>query len=69
MTTTPNSLELVYKKDGEGATYAVGQSVVAGEIIDHPLGYTDIGNRMTNLKLFYPREDDIVLITYPKSGR
>ena len=68
MNTTPNNLELVYKKDGEGATYAIGQSVFAGEIIDHPVGYTGIGNRMTNLKLFCPREDDIILITYPKSG-
>ena len=69
MNTTPNNLELVYKKDGEGATYAVGQSVVAGEIIDHHLGYTGIENRMANLKLFSPKEDDIILITYPKSGK
>ena len=68
MNTTSNNLELVYKKDGEGATYAVGQSVVAGQIVEHHLGYYDLGNRMANLKLFSPREDDIILITYPKSG-
>ena len=65
MNTTSNNLEVVYRKDSEGATYAVGQSIVAGAIIDHHLGFT--GNRMANLKLF--SEDDIILITYPKSGK
>ena len=68
MINTSQNLDQVYKKDGESATYAVGQSVVSGKIIEHRIGVTDLGNRLVNLRLFFPREEDIILVTYPKSG-
>ena len=62
------SQQQVYKKDGEGVTYALKQHVFEGEIIEGGPGFPDLSKMITDIRLLHPREDDVLLITYPKSG-
>ena len=68
MNQTTESLKKVYKKDGEGATYAVSQTVFEGQTVEFASGWPDMGRTLTEMKSFIPHDDDVMLITYPRSG-
>ena len=68
MNQTTDTLQKVYKKDGEGVTYAVSQAVFEGHIIDFACSFPDVGRQLTEMKSFMPQDNDVMLITYPRSG-
>ena len=68
MNNTTDCLQKVFKEDGEGATYSVAQSVFEGQMVDYPFGYPDMGRTLIEMKSFMPNENDVLLITHPRSG-
>ena len=59
---------LVYKKDAEGITYAVGESVFENQIIQHDPHLMNLRVTLNKLPNFTTRPDDIWIIGYMKSG-
>ena len=58
----------VYKKDGEGNTYHVQQTVYKGKIINYAPFFTDAAFVLESLHLMESRTSDVWLISHPKSG-
>ena len=63
-------MKSICKKDQEGHSINVGESVYKGEIIHHDVAFTEISKVFLSLnENFTPLEDDVWLLTYRKSGR
>ena len=59
---------IVYKKDAEGSTYAIGETVFENQIIQHDPSFRNISNILSKLQHFKTRSDDVWIIAYMKSG-
>ena len=59
----------VYKKDGEGNSYYLQQTVYKGQIINYQPFFSDAAFVLESLHLMVSRTSDVWLISHPKSGR
>ena len=58
----------VYKKDAEGNTYYIQQTVYKGQIINYFPLFSDAAFVVESLHLMESRASDVWLISHPKSG-
>ena len=63
----PEVLEI--RTDAEGSSYKIIKTLFRGEDVTYPPGYEGLNHVLYNIGALQCKPDDIVLITFPKSGK
>ena len=60
---------IVQKTDSQGDTYTVGETSYSGGVVTHMAILGSLDKILSGAEEFTPREDDIWVVGYPKSGK